>query len=80
MDWENTTEDIKNNTEYWSDQALLFDQILQDLETNKPSMSHEEYISKKAEFEEGYKDSLKNLKEERRTFRRLELERPSTKR
>ena len=51
LDWENTTEDIKNNTEYWSDQALLFDQMLQYLETKKPSMSHEEYISKKAEFE-----------------------------
>lgn len=34
-------------------------------------MSHEEYISKKAEFEEGYKDNLKYLEEERRTLRRL---------
>jgi hypothetical protein len=45
--------------------------MLQDLEIEKPYISHEKYISKKAEFEEGYKNNLKNLQEERRTLRRL---------
>lgn len=48
--WNNKVITLKSNIDYWSDQVLAYDQMLDHLENIKNNMSNEEYLQKKAEL------------------------------
>ena len=72
LDWHNKTITIKSNVDYWSDQILAHNYMLEDLENDKDKMDNDTYLKKKAEIEEDNRLNIRNLNSEKRMLSVLE--------